>query len=125
MVVLAACAPKPTALERYCDVVRQAEATFDPLSRPGALADPAVLQRTLAARVTTLQALAERAPDAVRTDAVLVRDKVTKVSNSLADKGFKAASADGDPVITEVLGDKAFTDASQRLAEFNRTGCTA
>ena len=47
VVVLGACAPQPTALEKYCDVVRQAEATYDPLSKPGSLVDPVVVRKAL------------------------------------------------------------------------------
>lgn len=121
--LVAACAPKPTALESYCDVVHQAEATFDPLSRPGSLGNPDVLRRTLTERVTTLNGLASAAPDAVRADAVLVRDRVTAVLNVLAAKSYVAASADGDPAITAVLADTAFADAGRRLADFNGTRC--
>ena len=123
--VLAGCAPKPTALERYCDVVHQAEATFDPLSKAGSLGDPELLRRTLTDRVTTLNALAASAPDVVRADAEAVRNAVTAVLNDLAARNYVAASADADPVITKQLGDSHFTDATQRLADFNRTRCTA
>lgn len=123
VVALAACAPQPTALEKYCDVVHQAEATFDPLSRPGSLGDPDLLRRALSARVTTLAALTQTAPDAVRADAAVVQERVTAVLNALAAKNYVAASADTDPVVTEVLKDTAYLDAIRRLAAFNTTSC--
>lgn len=121
--LLAACAPQPTALEKYCDVVHQAEATFDPLSRPGSLGDPDLLRRALTARVTTLTALTQSAPDAVRADASIVQERVTAVLNALAAKNYVAASADTDPVVADVLKDTAYLDAVRRLATFNSTSC--
>ena len=120
-----ACAPKPAQLEKYCDVVRQAEATYDPLAHPGALGDPTTLRRTLTDRVTTLSALAAGAPDAVRADAALVRDRVTTVVNALAAKNYVAASADGDPAVAAVLADSGFADAAQRISTFNAGNCAA
>ncbi len=121
---VAGCSPRPTALEKYCDVVHQAEATFDPLSRPGSLGDPDLLRRALTARVTTLTALTQAAPDAVRPDATVVQARVTAVLNAMAAKNYVAASADGDPVIAEVLADASYLDAAKRLAAFNSTRCT-
>jgi hypothetical protein len=125
VLAVAGCAPRPTALEKYCDVVHQAEATFDPLSRPGSLGDPDLLRRALTARVTTLTALTQTAPDAVRPDATVVQARVTAVLNAMAAKNYVAASADGDPVIAEVLADPSYLDAAKRLAAFNGTRCAA
>lgn len=122
--VAAGCAPQPTALESYCDVVHQAEATYDPLGRPGALGDPEVLRTTLTNRVTTLRSLTAVAPDAVKADAALVQDRVTKVLNAMAAKNYVAASADSDPVIAEVLADTTYLDATRRLAQFNQRCAT-
>ena len=122
-VACAACAPQPTQLEKYCDVVRQAEATYDPLAHPGALGDPTTLRRTLTDRVTTLSALAASAPDAVRADATVVRDRVTTVVNALAAKSYIAAAADVDPAVAAVLADAGFADATKRLAAFNASSC--
>jgi hypothetical protein len=118
-----ACAPDATALEKYCDVVHQAEATYDPLAHPDALGDPTTLRTAFGDRVTTLSALASAAPDAVRADATLVRDRVTTVVNALAAKGYVAASADGDPAVAAVLADSRFVDATRRLAAFNASSC--
>jgi hypothetical protein len=123
MVTLGSCAPKPTALERYCDVVHQAEATYDPLSRPGALVDPAVLRKALTERVTTLKAMADAAPDAVRADAAVVRDRVIEVVNVLGTKNYVSASANDDPAIAAVLNDTRFAQATQALSAFNSSRC--
>lgn len=124
-VVSTACAPQPTALEKYCDVVRQAEATYDPLSKPGALGDPAVVRKALTERVATLRALAEAAPDTVKADAAVVRDRVIEVVNALAAKNYVSASANADPAIAAVLGDSRFVTATKTLAAFNTARCTS
>jgi hypothetical protein len=121
---LAACAPKPTALEQYCDVVRQAEATYDPLSKAGSLVDPVVVRKALTERVSTLRSLAEAAPDAVKADAAVVRDRVIEVVNALAARNYDSAAANTDPAIAAVLNDSRFTTATKTLAAFNAARCT-
>ncbi len=125
VLVLAACGPEPTALEKYCDVVRQAEATYDPLSKPGALGDPAVVRKALTERVATLRALAAAAPDTVKADAAVVRDRVIEVVNALAAKNYVSASANSDPAVAAVLNDSRFVTATKTLAAFNTARCTS
>lgn len=122
---LSACAPKPTALEQYCDVVRQAEATYDPLSKPGSLIDPVVVRKALTERVSTLRSLAEAAPDAVKADAAVVRDRVIEVVNALAARNYDSLSANADPAIAAVLNDTRFSTATKTLAAFNAARCPA
>jgi hypothetical protein len=120
---LAGCAPSATKLERYCDVVHQAAAMFDPLSRPGATSDPAVLSKALEDQVFTLSAMSASAPDAVKADVAIARDQLTVITNALAQKHFDAAAIQGDPVVAAALGDTRLADARQRIAQFNDGRC--
>ena len=120
---LAGCAPSATKLERYCDVVHQAAAMFDPLSRPGATSDPAVLSKALEDQVFTLSAMSASAPDAVKADVAIARDQLTLITNALARKRFDVTAIQGDPVVAAALGDTRLADARQRIAQFNDGRC--
>jgi len=123
LTLLAGCAPSATKLERYCDVVHQAAAMFDPLSRPGATNDPAVLSKALEDQVVTLSAMSASAPDAVKADVAVARDQLTVITNALAAKRFDVTAIQGDPVVAAALSDTRLADARQRIAQFNDGRC--
>jgi hypothetical protein len=119
----AGCAPRPTALEKYCDIVQQSEAAFDPFSTPGAVTDPTVLAKAIGDQLTTANALAEVAPEVVRADAATIRQGLIKISNALAAKRFDASQIEGDPAVAVLLAEATFLDARRRLQDFNGAHC--
>ena len=124
LLVMSACAPQPTAVEKYCDVVHQNEAAFDPFSTPGAVTDPVVLRKSLDDQVATASALADVAPDAAHADATTVRQSMIKIANALAVHSFDAKSVDADPAVATLLTESTFQDARRRLEDFNTAHCT-
>jgi hypothetical protein len=124
LVVAAACdAGGMSGASRYCDVVKQVQASVDPLADQSIYGDPARLKDALIARVKTYTDLAGRAPDEIRPDANTVRDSVIKVNNALAAAGYQSAAANSDPTVQAVLSDQALQDAQARMAAYDAEHC--
>jgi hypothetical protein len=122
----AACDTASTSgASRYCDVVKQVQASVDPLADQSIYADPARLKDALVARVKTYTDLAGRAPDEIRPDANLVRDGVIKVNNALAAAGYQSVAANSDPTVQAVLADPALQAAQSRLASYDTEHCSS
>jgi hypothetical protein len=115
-------AGSPTA-SRYCDVVKQLQASADPLSDQAIYSDPARLRDALAARVATFTALAAQAPDEIRTDADTLRDGFIKINNALSTAQFQSAAANSDPVVQGVLADPGFQSALTHVEDYNANHC--
>ena len=109
---------------RYCDVVKQVQASVDPLADQSIYSDPGRLKDALMVRVKTYTDLAAQAPDEIRPDANTVRDGVIKVNNALAAAGYQSAAANRDPTLQAVLNDQGLHDAQARLAGYDAEHCT-
>jgi hypothetical protein len=121
--VAAGCSSGSSTASRYCDVVKQMEASADPLADQAIFSDPTRLRDALAARVDTFTSLAANAPPEVRTDASTLRDDLIKINNALSKAQFQSAAANSDPVVQGVLADPAFTDALTRVEDYNANHC--
>jgi hypothetical protein len=115
-------AGSPTA-SRYCDVVKQVQASADPLSDQAIYSDPTRLRDALAARVATFTDLAAQAPAEIRADADTLRDGLIKINNALSKAQFQSAAANSDPVVQGVLADPGFKDALTRVEDYNANHC--
>ena len=122
---VAACSDSGSSAARYCDVVKVAEVSTDPLADQAIYNDPEKLEAAFLARVRTYTDLAARAPSEIRTDAATVRDNLIKVNNALAAHGYESAAANADPALQAALTDPAFAASTEKLRSYDAQHCVS
>jgi hypothetical protein len=122
LIVAASCSDPAGANGKFCDVVKRIQVSADPLAGGDAYNDPKVLGDGMGVRVKAYNDLAATAPSSIKTDATIVSEGITKISQALVAAGNKSAAAN-DPTIAALVKDKRFLEASLNVQRFSDTAC--
>ena len=122
LVGFTACAPTPSATERYCDVAKLDQATLDPFSVAAVLADPVRLRTAVESRDAILTQRLAVAPDAVRADLTTMQDVQRKVQSALSLAGYRSSAAN-DPAVQALLVAGSYSEAKRNVGRFDAKAC--